>query len=396
MDAKQVMALDDANVLHTYKRNALVLESGSGLWAKGADGREYLDFTSGIGVTSLGYCDPDWVKAVSAQAGRLQHTSNLYYTEPCAQVAAKLCAATGFDKVFFANSGAEANEGAIKAARKYSYDKYGEGRDIVITLENSFHGRTLATLTATGQDVFHHFFGPFNEGFVYAPANDLEAIQAAVTAHEGKVCAVLMEMVQGEGGVMALDKDYVSALVDFCHEKDILVVVDEVQTGTGRTGTLFAYQQFGFMPDVISMAKGLGGGLPIGGFAVTAAVAAGMGPSSHGSTFGGNPVACAGANVVLDKLLNGGLLENVNQRAAQLRPALAGLPHVVSVSGLGLMVGIEFEEGISAGAVLAAAQEKGLLCLTAKTRLRLLPPLVVSAEEVDKAVAILSDVLSAM
>lgn len=395
MDANKIMALDDQNVLHTYKRNALVIESGKGLVAQGADGKEYLDFTSGIGVTCLGYCDPDWVKAVSEQAGKLQHTSNLYYTEPCAQVAAKICKATGFDKVFFGNSGAEANEGAIKAARKYSVDKYGEGRDVVITLENSFHGRTLATLTATGQDVFHHFFGPFNEGFVYVPANDLEAVKAAVTANEGKVCAVLMEMVQGEGGVMALDKDYVTALVDFCHEKDILVVVDEVQTGMGRTGTLFAYQQYGFMPDVISMAKGLGGGLPIGAFAVTAAVASGMGPSSHGSTFGGNPVVCAGANVVLDKLTSG-LLDNVNERAVQLRTGLAKLPHVVSVSGLGLMVGIQFEEGIAAGAVLAAAQEKGLLCLTAKTRLRLLPPLVVSAEEVDKAVAILNEVLSAL
>lgn len=393
MDEKKVMALDDQNVLHTYKRNALVIESGKGLVAQGADGKEYLDFTSGIGVTCLGYCDPDWVKAVSEQAGKLQHTSNLYYTEPCAQVAAKICAATGFDKVFFGNSGAEANEGAIKAARKYSVDKYGEGRDVVITLENSFHGRTLATLTATGQDVFHHFFGPFNEGFVYVPANDLEALKAAVAANEGKVCAVLMEMVQGEGGVMALEKDYVDALVAFCHEKDILVVVDEVQTGMGRTGTLFAYQQFGFMPDVISMAKGLGGGLPIGAFAVTAAVAPGMGPSSHGSTFGGNPVVCAGANVVLDKLA-GGLLENVNERAAQLRAGLAKLPHVVSVSGLGLMVGVQFEEGIAAGTVLAAAQEKGLLCLTAKTRLRLLPPLVVTAEEVDKALAILGDVLA--
>lgn len=393
MDAKKVMELDDQNVLHTYKRNALVIESGKGMVAQGADGKEYLDFTSGIGVTCLGYCDPDWVKAVSEQAGKLQHTSNLYYTEPCAQVAAKICKATGFDKVFFGNSGAEANEGAIKAARKYSVDKYGEGRDIVITLENSFHGRTLATLTATGQDVFHHFFGPFNEGFVYVPANDLEALQAAVAANEGKVCAVMMEMVQGEGGVMALEKDYVDALVAFCHEKDILVVVDEVQTGMGRTGTLFAYQQFGFMPDVISMAKGLGGGLPIGAFAVTAAVAPGMGPSSHGSTFGGNPVVCAGANVVLDKL-EGGLLENVNERAAQLRAGLAKLPHVVAVSGLGLMVGVQFEEGIAAGTVLAAAQEKGLLCLTAKTRLRLLPPLVVTAEDVDKALAILGDVLA--
>ena len=392
MDAKKVMQLDDQYVMHTYKRNDLVLESGKGMVAKDPSGKEYLDFTSGIGVTCLGYCDPDWVNAVSKQAATLQHTSNLFYTEPCALLAEKLCKAAGFDKVFFGNSGAEANEGAIKAARKYSYDKYGPERNVVISLVNSFHGRTMATLTATGQDVFHQFFGPFNGGFVYVPANDLAALKTAL--ENNKVCAVMMEMVQGEGGVMALDQDYVSAAVELCHSQDVLVIVDEVQTGIGRTGTLFAYQQFGITPDIVSMAKGLGGGLPIGGVGVSAAVAACMGPGSHGSTFGGNPVVCAGANVVLDKLLAPGFLQNVNERAAQLRAGLAKLPHVAEVSGLGLMVGIAFEEPVKAADVLAAARKKGLLCLTAKTRLRLLPPLILSEADVEKALAILGEVLS--
>ena len=392
MDAKKVMQLDDQYVMHTYKRNDLVLESGKGMVAKDPDGKEYLDFTSGIGVTCLGYCDPDWVNAVSKQAATLQHTSNLFYTEPCALLAEKLCKAAGFDKVFFGNSGAEANEGAIKAARKYSYDKYGPERNVVISLVNSFHGRTMATLTATGQDVFHQFFGPFNGGFVYVPANDLAALKTAL--ENNKVCAVMMEMVQGEGGVMALDQDYVSAAVELCHSQDVLVIVDEVQTGIGRTGTLFAYQQFGITPDIVSMAKGLGGGLPIGGVGVSAAVAACMGPGSHGSTFGGNPVVCAGANVVLDKLLAPGFLQNVNERAAQLRAGLAKLPHVAEVSGLGLMVGIRLEAPLQAADVLAAARQKGLLCLTAKTRLRLLPPLILSEADVEKALAILGEVLS--
>ena len=392
MDAKKIMQQDDQYVMHTYKRNELVLASGQGMTAQDPEGNEYLDFTSGIGVNCLGYCDPDWAAAVAKQAATLQHTSNLFYTEPCAALAEKLCKATGFDKVFFGNSGAEANEGAIKAARKYSYDKYGAERNVVVSLVNSFHGRTMATLTATGQEVFHNYFGPFNEGFVYVPANDIEALKAALEGN--KVCAVMMEMVQGEGGVMALDKAYVTEAVELCHKNDVLVIVDEVQTGMGRTGTLFAYQQFGFMPDIISMAKGLGGGLPIGGVAVSKAVAAGMGPSSHGSTFGGNPVVCAGANVVMDKLLAPGFLQNVNERAAQLRAGLAKLPHVAEVSGLGLMVGIAFEEPIKAADVLAAARKKGLLCLTAKTRLRLLPPLILTEADVEKALKILGEVLA--
>ncbi len=394
MNAQKVMQQDEQYVMHTYKRGPLVLESGKGMVATDADGAEYLDFTSGIGVNCLGYCDPDWAAAVARQAATLQHTSNLFYTQPCAALAEKLCMAAGFDKVFFGNSGAEANEGAIKAARKYSFDRYGAGRNVVVSLVNSFHGRTMATLTATGQDVFHNYFGPFNEGFVYVPANDENALKAALDADN--VCAVIMEMVQGEGGVMALDKDYVSKAVQLCRSRDVLVIVDEVQTGMGRTGTLFAYQQYDFMPDIVSMAKGLGGGLPIGAVGVSAAVAAGMGPGSHGSTFGGNPVVCAGANVVMDKLLAPEFLQNVNQRAAQLRAGLAALPHVAEVSGLGLMVGIRLEAPLQAADVLAAARQKGLLCLTAKTRLRLLPPLILTEQDVDKALDILGKVLGEM
>ena len=394
MNAQKVMQQDEQYVMHTYKRGPLVLESGKGMVATDADGAEYLDFTSGIGVNCLGYCDAEWAAAVARQAATLQHTSNLFYTQPCAALAEKLCKAAGFDKVFFGNSGAEANEGAIKAARKYSFDRYGAGRNVVVSLVNSFHGRTMATLTATGQDVFHNYFGPFNEGFVYVPANDENALKDALDA--GNVCAVIMEMVQGEGGVMALDKDYVSKAVQLCRSRDVLVIVDEVQTGMGRTGTLFAYQQYDFMPDIVSMAKGLGGGLPIGAVGVSAAVAAGMGPGSHGSTFGGNPVVCAGANVVMDKLLAPGFLQNVNQRAAQLRAGLAALPHVAEVSGLGLMVGIRLEAPLQAADVLAAARQKGLLCLTAKTRLRLLPPLILTEQDVDKALDILGKVLAEM
>ena len=394
MNAQKVMQQDEQYVMHTYKRGALVLESGKGMVATDADGAEYLDFTSGIGVNCLGYCDPDWAAAVARQAATLQHTSNLFYTQPCAALAEKLCKAAGFDKVFFGNSGAEANEGAIKAARKYSFDRYGAGRNVVVSLVNSFHGRTMATLTATGQDVFHNYFGPFNQGFVYVPANDENALKAALDADN--VCAVIMEMVQGEGGVMALDKDYVSKAVQLCRSRDVLVIVDEVQTGMGRTGTPFAYQQYDFMPDIVSMAKGLGGGLPIGAVGVSAAVAASMGPGSHGSTFGVNPVVCAGAKVVMDKLLAPGFLQNVNQRAAQLRAGLAALPHVAEVSGLGLMVGIRLEAPLQAADVLAAARQKGLLCLTAKTRLRLLPPLILTEQDVDKALDILGKVLAEM
>ena len=392
MDSEKVIKRDDHYVLHTYGRNPIVLEKGHGLYAEGPEGQKYLDFTSGIGVNSLGYCDLTWAEAVSEQAHKLQHTSNLYYPAPCGKLAKKLCKRTGMDKVFFGNSGAEANEGAIKMARKYSYDHYGKGRDGIITLVNSFHGRTIATLTATGQENFHQFFGPFNEGFQYVKAGDIHALAELVDRH---TCAVMLELVQGEGGVMALDPEYVQAVRSLCDEKDLVLIVDEVQTGVGRTGTFLCCEHYGLKPDIVTLAKGLGGGLPIGAVLMNEKVAAGMGPGSHGSTFGGNPVVCAGANVVLDKM-DDAFLANVNERAVQLRTGLAKLPRVKSITGIGLMVGIEFLEGIQAADVLAACREKGLLVLTAKTRLRLLPPLTLTAHDVDLALEILGSVLTEM
>ena len=375
MDSEKVIKRDNEYVLHTYARNPIVLEKGHGLYAEGPEGQKYLDFTSGIGVNSLGYCDMTWAEAVSEQAHKLQHTSNLYYTAPCGKLAKKLCKRTGMSKVFFGNSGAEANEGAIKAARKYSFDKYGADRYNVITLVNSFHGRTIATLTATGQGVFHNYFGPFNEGFQYVKAGDIDALTEMVDRH---TCAVMLELVQGEGGVVALEPEYVQAVRALCDEKDLVLIVDEVQTGVGRTGTFLCCEHYNLQPDVVTLAKGLGGGLPIGAVLMNEKVAAGMGPSSHGSTFGGNPVVCAGANVVVDRM-DASFLANVNERAVQLRTGLEKLPRVKSLSGIGLMVGIEFLEGIKAADVLAACREKGLLVLTAKTRLRLLPPLTLTA-----------------
>ena len=389
MNSEKLIKRDEKYILHTYARSPLALVRGEGMTAFDAEGKAYLDFTSGIGVNSLGFCHPAWTAAVAAQAGALQHISNLYVTAPDAKLAKKLCKRTGMDKVFFGNSGAEANEGAIKAARKYSVDRYGEGRSKVATLVNSFHGRTLATLAAPGQEVFHKDFGLFPENFVYLPAGDFDALTAA---DDGTLCAVVMELVQGEGGVVALDADYVHAVADYCKARDILLVVDEVQTGVGRTGTFLACQHYGLKPDIVTLAKGLGGGLPIGAVLMTEAVAAGMGPGSHGSTFGGNPVCCAGALAVLETM-DDAFMDNVNARAAQLRRGLAALPHVTGVSGLGLMVGIQLDGTRKAAAVRAACEKAGLLVLTAKTRLRLLPPLILSEADVNAALAILKDVL---
>ena len=389
MNTEKVITRDNENILHTYGRSQIVLAEGHGMTAKDADGKTYLDFTSGIGVNSLGYCHPAWVKAVAEQAATLQHTSNLYYTAPDGKLAKKLCRRTGLDAVFFGNSGAEANEGAIKCARKYSVDTYGENRNKVITLVNSFHGRTLATLKATGQEVFHKDFGPFPENFDYVPANDFAALEAAA---DETVCAVMMEMVQGEGGVVALDADYLQKVEKFCRERDILIIVDEVQTGVGRTGTFLACEHYNLKPDIVTLAKGLGGGLPIGAVLTTDKVAAVMGPGSHGSTFGGNPIVCAGACAVLDTM-DDEFMKNVNDRAVQLRAGLEKLPHVKQVTGLGLMVGIAFEDGIKAADVRTACEHAGLLVLTAKDRLRLLPPLILSAQDVDHALKILSGVL---
>ena len=391
MTLEEIQQQHDGALMATYGRFPVALEQGKGAVATDVDGRQYIDFGSGIGVNSLGYCDDGWVKAVSEQAARLQHVSNLYYQPVQVDFAAELCAATGMSRVFLANSGAEANECAIKLARKYSRDTYGDDRYEIITLRQSFHGRTMATLTATGQDALHVSFDPFIPGFAYVPAGDIEALRQAISA---RTCAVMLELIQGEGGVMALDPDYVQAVRKLCDEKDLVLIVDEVQTGVGRTGTFLCCEHYNLKPDVVTLAKGLGGGLPIGAVLMNEKVAEGMGPGTHGSTFGGNPVVCAGANVVVDRM-DQSFLANVNERAVQLRAGIAKLPHVKSISGIGLMVGIEFYD-LKAADVLVACREAGLLVLTAKTRLRLLPPLTLSEHDVDMALEILSDVLGKM
>lgn len=389
MNTEKVISRDNDYILHTYGRSQVVLAEGEGMTARDADGKSYLDFTSGIGVNSLGYCHPAWVRAVADQAATLQHTSNLYYTAPDGKLAKKLCRRTGLDAVFFGNSGAEANEGAIKCARKYSVDTYGESRNKVITLVNSFHGRTLATLTATGQDVFHHDFGPFPGNFDYVPAGDFAALEKAA---DKNTCAVMMELVQGEGGVVALDADYVARVAAFCREKDILVIVDEVQTGVGRTGKFLACEHFDLHPDIVTLAKGLGGGLPIGAVLMNEKVAEGMGPGTHGSTFGGNPVVAAGACSIVERI-DDDFLREVQRKSEKIRTALAKVKGVKSISGMGLMLGIETDK--PAGEVAKACLANGLLILTAKTKLRLLPALNISDAELDEGLKILKGVLEA-
>ncbi|MDL2323699.1 acetylornithine/succinylornithine family transaminase [Ruminococcaceae bacterium OttesenSCG-928-A16] len=392
MNSQQIKQTDAEYILPTYARFNLCLVKGKGCTAQTPEGDTYLDFTSGIGVNSLGWCDDEWAAAVAAQAATLQHTSNLFYTEPATQLAQSLCQRTGMAKVFFGNSGAEANEAAIKAARKYSLDKYGEGRSTIITLQNSFHGRTMATLTATGQPSFHQHFGPFLPGFVYLPANDITALQAALTPG---VCAVMFEPVQGEGGVVALTAEYQQALQSLCNTNDVLLIADEVQTGVGRTGTFLACEQAGITPDIVTLAKGLGSGLPIGAALFNQKCAGTLGSGTHGSTFGANPVCCAGANVVLNRLTPAFLAE-VTQKANLLKTGLLALPGVASVTGLGLMLGVDFTNGLTAGAVQQAALQNGLLCLLAKNKLRLLPPLVITTEEIQTGLQILQKTLEGL
>lgn len=373
--------------MNTYARFDLLIESGKGAICRDEKGNEYVDFTSGIGVNCLGWCDDEWADAVSAQAHKLNHTSNLYYTEPCALLAQKLCERTGYAKVFFGNSGAEANEGAIKLARKYSYDKYGDGRSKVVTLVNSFHGRTISTLSATGQDGYHKWFFPFTGGFEHVPAGDLDALSNAL---EG-ACALVVEFVQGEGGVVALDANFVAEAYEMCRARDVLFVADEVQTGMGRTGKLLASQHFGILPDITTLAKGLGGGLPIGAVLACEKVANTLGAGMHGSTFGGNPVVCAGANVVVDRL-DDKLLADVTRKGEYIRARLDGCPGVKAVSGLGMMIGI-LPEKQKAADIAKQALAKGLLVLTAKDRVRLLPPLTIDDAALEKGMDILTSIL---
>ena len=390
--SNEIKQLDSDYIAQTYGRFNLALSHGKGCQVWDFEGNEYLDFTSGIGVNSLGWADEDWLKAVIHQASSLAHTSNLFFTEPSSRLAKKLAEASGLKRVFFANSGAEANEGAIKTARKYSHDKYGKDRATVLTLVNSFHGRTISTLSATGQEVFHQHFFPFTKGFDHTPANELRVLETRLGQKD--VCAIILEVVQGEGGVCSLDHEYLQGVQALCHQYDVLLIIDEVQTGIGRTGTMFAYQQFGLTPDIITLAKGLGGGLPIGAFILGEKVQDTLGKSDHGSTFGANPVSCAGANAVLAKI-DDAFLAEVKRKGEKLQKALAALPKVKSISGLGLMIGVEFEEGTKAADIVAKCIEKGVLFLTAKTKLRLLPPLIINDEQIEKGIALLKEVLEA-
>lgn len=377
-------------VMPSYGRYDLVLDSGSGRQAVDENGKKYIDFGSGIGTNSLGYCNENWVRAICDQAHKIQHTSNYYYTKVQADFAKALCETAGYTDMFFGNSGAEANECAIKIARKYSFDKYGKGRHKILTLVNSFHGRTLCTLSATGQDVFHNYFFPFVEGFDYVTANDIADLESKL---DDTVCAVMLEYIQGEGGVNALEQAFVDAVFEKCAAKDVLVIADEVQTGVGRTGTFLAGEQFGHKADVTTLAKGIAGGLPMGACLANEKCAGVLDKGSHGSTFGGNPVCCAGGLAVLNTITADGFLAEVQRKAKLLREKLEKLDGVESVSGLGLMIGIALKDK-KAIDVANAALEKGLLVLTAKTKVRLLPPLTITDEEIEKGVAILADVLS--
>ena len=388
MDNKKIKELDNENIMHTYGRYDVCITKGKGVYAYDDNGKKYIDVSSGIGVNCLGYCDDGWVKAVSEQAGTIQHISNYYYNKVAGVLAEKLTKATGLSKVFFGNSGAEANECAIKVARKYSFDKYGRGRDHIITLVNSFHGRTIATLSATGQDVFHNYFFPFVDGFDNAIANDIESLKDTIT---DKTCAVMLETVQGEGGVNILDSEYLQQVRKICDKKDILLIVDEVQTGVCRTGKLYGYMHSGIKPDVVTSAKGLGGGLPIGICMVNDKLKDVMGPSTHGTTFGSNPVVCAGANYVIDTVNTPEFIEEVNKKGTYFKEKLEKIKGVKSVRQQGLMIGIEVEG--NAGDIAKKCTENGLLVITAKTLLRMLPPLNIKYEEIDEALAILKKVM---
>lgn len=383
-----IKELDNQYIAHSYGRFDVCLTNGKGSTLYDENGKKYIDLGSGIGVTAFGISDDEWNKAVCEQLTKVQHTSNIYFTEPCAKLAKLLCEKSNMQKVFFGNSGAEANEGAIKFARKYSYEKYGEGRSTIITLIDSFHGRTITTLAATGQDVFHTDFGPFTEGFKYCPANDIDALKEMAT---DDVCAIMFECVQGEGGVNNLTAEFVSAINEIAKEKDILMVVDEVQTGNGRTGKYFAFQNFGIEPDIVSTAKGLGGGLPIGAVLFGEKVAPCVTPSSHGSTFGGNPIACAGAISIVERITDE-FLNEVIAKGEHIKEFLTKVNGVKEITGMGLMLGISTDK--NAGDVAKECLANGLLVLTAhKNRVRLLPALNISYEELDEGLKILKEVI---
>ena len=390
MTSQEIMALTDQYIMHTYGRFPVAVDHGEGATLYDPEGRAYIDFTSGIGVSALGYGNQPWADAIAAQAKKLGHISNLFYSEPAAKLAEILCRRTGMSCAFFANGGGEANEGLIKLARKYSFDKYGQGRATIVTLNNSFHGRTITTLKATGQAVFHNYFFPFTEGFRYVDANDLSALEA----QGGDVCAVLVELVQGEGGVLPLDEGYVHAVSRLCRERDWLLLTDEVQTGVGRTGSLFAFQRYGILPDAASFAKGIAGGLPMSGILASEKCRDVLGPGTHATTFGANPV-CAAAGLVVQETLTDAFLEDVQAKGTYLRNQIESLdlPCFGATRGMGLMIGIEVRGGYANKDIANRLIENGLLVLTAGPGMRLLPPLVISKEEMDRGVAIMRETL---
>ena len=381
-----LISVDKQYVANTYNRFPIEIVSGKGSRVVDTNGKEYIDMGSGIGVTAFGLADDVWSNAVAKQASTLQHMSNLYYTEPCALLAKALCEKTGLKKVFFSNSGAEANECAIKVARKWA-DENKDDCYTIVTLQNSFHGRTLTTLAATGQDHFHKLFKPLTDGFIHTPANDIDALKKTVS--ENNVAAVMFECVQGEGGVIALDADFVKAISDLSKEHNFLVIVDEVQTGNGRTGKLYGYMNYDITPDVVTTAKGLGGGLPIGAAMMGERVESVLGFGDHGSTYGGNPVCSAGALTVIDRLTDE-FLDEVKTKSEYVFGALNGAQGIESVSGMGLMIGIKTTK--PAAEVVKLAIEKGVLCLTAKDKVRLLPALNIPFEDLKIAIDTIKEV----
>ena len=388
MTFDQIKTQDKAYILPTYGRVDVALVQGKNARAWDAEGKEYIDFTAGIGVNALGYSDPEWAAAVADQAGKIQHLCNYYYSPENTALAQALCQAAGMGKAFFCNSGAEANECAVKVARKYGEKR---GASQIVTLINSFHGRTLTTLAATGQEGFHRDFLPLTPGFLYAEAGDLPAIGKLL---DGSVCAVLLEMVQGEGGVIPMEEAFVQGLTQLCKERDVLLLVDEVQTGIGRTGAFYAYQGYGIEPDVVTTAKGIAGGLPMGACLVSKALGDILTPSQNGSTFGGNPVACAGARVVVRRVSDSAFLQSVTEKGTYLKARLEALPQVEYVRGKGLMLGAKLKDK-DAHEVLVQCAGEGLLILTAKDLVRFLPPLTITKEDMDQGLAIFQKVLEA-
>ncbi len=383
----ELVALDKAYVANTYNRFPVEIVSGKGSEVFDANGKRYIDMGSGIGVTSFGIADEVWQKAVIEQLGRVQHMSNLYYTEPCVRLAELLCKRTGLKKVFFCNSGAEANECAIKVARKWAAENKSEDCYTIVTLENSFHGRTITTLAATGQEHYHELFRPLTNGFVHTPANDIVALKNTVKGNN--VAAVMIECVQGEGGVIALDLEFVKAVELLAKEHNFLIIVDEVQTGNGRSGKMYAYMNYDIKPDIVTTAKGLGGGLPIGAAMLGDRVENVLGFGDHGSTYGGNPVCCAGALTVINRLTDE-FLSDVKSKSAYIFNSLENAVGVQYVSGMGLMIGIKTVK--PAAEVVKAAMERGVLCLTAKDKVRLLPALNISFEDLEKAINVIKEV----